>query len=102
MNELYEHFVSAMREFGLIHETDRSLPFPRLEVTLYDDCEFSIPLESNVVYDVPLTDLKELFGHPSTSLPFVPPSFSSTPMENSVSDLTLLVSPLPLAQCTGL
>ena len=37
-----------------------------------------------------------------TSSPFVAPSFSSTPMDTSVSKLTLLASPLPLTQCMGL
>ena len=40
-----------MNEFGLLHETDPSLPFSRLEASLYDDCESSLPLESNVVDD---------------------------------------------------
>jgi len=31
MNEQHECFVSEMREFGLLHETDPSLPIPRLE-----------------------------------------------------------------------
>jgi len=51
MNEQYEHFASEMSEYGLLHEIDLSLPFPRLESTLYDDCESSLPLESNVVDD---------------------------------------------------
>ena len=37
-----------------------------------------------------------------TSLPLVAPSFSSTLVATNVSDLTLLASPLPLAQCMGL
>jgi len=35
-------------------------------------------------------------------LPVVAPSFSSTPVATSISDLTLLTSTLPLAQCMGL
>jgi len=31
MNEQHERFVGEMREFGLLHETDPSLPIPRLE-----------------------------------------------------------------------
>ena len=62
-----------------------------------DDCESSLFLESNILVDALLTDLEEMFDPPSTSLAFVAPSFSSTPMDTSVSDLTLLTSPLPLA-----
>jgi len=49
MNERLEHFVSEMREFDLLSETDPNLPFPRLEASLYDDCESFVPQESNVV-----------------------------------------------------
>jgi len=52
---------------------------------------------SNVVDDSSLTDLGEVFGPPLTPLTFVAPSFSSTPIDTSVSDLILLASPLPLA-----
>ena len=61
MNERHEHFVSEMREFGLLYETDPSLPIPRLESSLYNDYESSLPLESNIVDDAPLTDLEEVF-----------------------------------------
>jgi len=100
MNERHEHFVSEM-EFGLLHETDPSLPIPRLESSFYDDYESSHLLESNAVDDAPLTDLEEVFDPPLTSLPLVAPSFSSTSVATSVRDLVLLVSPFPLAQCTG-
>ena len=43
-----------------------------------------------------------MFDPPLTSLSFVAPSVSSTPLATSVGDSTLLASPLPLAQCTGL
>jgi len=43
-----------------------------------------------------------VFDPPLTSLSFVAPSVSSTPLATSVGDSTLLASPLPLAQCTGL
>ena len=69
------------------------------DASLYDDSESFLPLESNVVDGAPLTDLEEVFDPPSTSLPFLAPSFSNTPMDTSVGDLTLLASPLPLAQC---
>jgi len=35
----------------------RSLPSPRLDARLYDGCESSLPLGSNVVDDASLTDL---------------------------------------------
>jgi len=102
MYERHEHFISDMREFDLLYETNPSIPFIRLEASLYDNSESSFALESNVVDDVPLIDLEEAFNPPSISLPFVTPSFSCTPMDSSVSDLTLLTSLLPFAQCTGL
>ena len=91
-----------MRKCGLLHEADPSLPFPGLESSLYDDCECSLPLESNVVDDTHLIDLEKVFDPSLISLPFIAPSFSNTPMDTSVSDLTLLASPLLLAQCTRL
>jgi len=36
MNERHEYFVSEMREFSLLKETDPSLPTPRLELSPYD------------------------------------------------------------------
>jgi len=102
INERLEHFVSEMREFDLLSETDPSLTFLRLKASVYDDCESFLPLEPNIVDDAPLIDLEEVFDLPSTSLPFIAPSFSSTPVDTSVSDLTLLTSLLPLAQCMGL
>ena len=75
MNEQYERFVSRMKECDLVHETDISLPYPRLEARLYNDCESSLLLESNVVNDTPLTDLGEVFDPPLTPLTFVAPSF---------------------------
>jgi len=97
MNESHEHFVSEIREFDLLHETDPSIPIPRLESSLYDDYEFLLPLESNIVDDASLTHLEEVFDPPLTSWPLVAPSFSSTPIATSVGDSTLLASPLPLA-----
>jgi len=102
MTEQHECFVSRMRERGLLHETDPSLPCPRLDARLYDGCESSLPLESNVVDDAPLTDLGEVFDPPLTPLTFVAPSFSSTSTDTSISDSILLASRIPLAQCTGL
>jgi len=102
MNKRPEHFVSEMRECGLLHETNPNLPFSKLESSLYEDCESSLPLKFNGVDDAPLTNLEEVFDPSLTSLPFVAPSFSSTPIDTSVSDSILLASPLPLAQCTGL
>jgi len=94
MNERHEHFVSENREFGLLHEIDLSLHFPRLEASFCDDYESSLPIEFNVVDDVPLIDLEEVFDPPLSSWPFVAPSFSGTPIDISVSTPTLLASPL--------
>ena len=46
MNEQHTHFDHEMRD-NLLHEIDPSRPFPRLEANLHDDCESSLPLESN-------------------------------------------------------
>jgi len=73
-----------MREFGLLHETDLGLPIPRLESSLYDDYESSLPLESDVVDDALLTDLEKVFDPLLTSLPLLPSSFSSTSVATSV------------------
>jgi len=103
MNKQHEHFVNEMTDLGLLHQTEPSLPIPMLESSLYDDYESSLPLKSNVVDAAPLTDLEEVFDHsPLTSLRLVTPSFSSNPIATSVSDSTLLASPLPSAQCTRL
>jgi len=101
MKERHEHFVSEMSVFGLSHETDPSLRIRRLESSLYDDYESSLPIESNVVDDAPLTELEEVFDLPLTSLPLVAPSFSTTPIATSDSDSTLLTSPLPLLDARG-
>jgi len=39
LNERHMHFVSEMRECGLVHETGPSLPSPRPKTSLYDDCD---------------------------------------------------------------
>ena len=49
VDQEHEHFVSEMREFGLLYKIDPSLPFPSFEASLYDYCESSLSLESNVV-----------------------------------------------------
>jgi len=77
MNERHKHFVCEMKEFGLLNYIDPSLPFLRLEASLYDDCESSLPIESTVVDDAPSTGLEEVFEPPLTSLPLVAPFFSS-------------------------
>jgi len=94
MNEQHKQFVCRMRECSLSHETDPSLPYPRLEADLYDGCESSLPLESNVVDDTLLTNLEEVFDPPLTLLTFVAPSFSNTPMDTTIRDSILLASPL--------
>jgi len=86
-----------MREFGLLHETDPSPPIPRFESSLYNDYECSLSIESNVVHDAALIDLEEVFEPPLTSFPLVAPSFYGTRIATSVSDSTLLASPLPSA-----
>jgi len=64
MNERHEHFVSEMREFSLLHETDPNLPIPRLESSLYDECESSLPLKSTIVDDAPSFGLEEVVDPP--------------------------------------
>ena len=44
IKEQQEHFVSEMREFGLLHGIDPSLPIPRLESSIYDDYGSSLLL----------------------------------------------------------
>jgi len=102
MNEQCKYFVSVMQECDILHGTDSNLPFFRLVSSLYNDCESSLPLEFNFVDDVLLTNLEEMFDPTLTSLPLVAPSFSSTHLNTSISDLTLLSSPFPLAQRTRL
>ena len=94
INNRHEHFVIEMSESGLLHDTDPDLPFLRLKASLYDDCESSLPLESNIVDDAHLTDLEVELDHPLISLPFVALSSSSTPIATSISDSTLLTPPL--------
>jgi len=71
MNKRYKHFVSEMREFHLLFDIDPSLP--RLESCIFDNCESSLSLASNVVDNAPLTNLEEVFDLPLTSLSFVAP-----------------------------
>ena len=82
-----------MREFSLLHETDPSLPIPRLESSIYDDYESFLPLESNIVDDAPLTDLEEVFDPPLTYSPLVAPSCSSTPPVTSTVTRPYLTPP---------
>jgi len=69
MNEQHTHFVSDIREFDLLSETDPSQPYFRLKVSVYDNCESSFLLESNFVDNAPLNDLKEVFNPLVTFLP---------------------------------
>jgi len=39
ITEQHTHFVSEMREFGLLNETYHSLPSSRINASLFDDCE---------------------------------------------------------------
>ena len=91
-----------MREYGLLHETDPSLPFLRLKDSLYIKCESPLPLVSKFIDDAILTDLNEVFNPPLTSSHFVTPSFFSSPIAATISELTILTSPLPLVKCTRL
>ena len=102
MNEQHEHFVGKMKEFGLLHKTDPSLPIPRLESSLYDHYESSLFLESNIVDDAPLTDLKEVFEPYLTYSPLFAPSSVSTPVATSICESPILATPLPFTQCIGL
>jgi len=91
-----------MRKSGLLIEMHLSMPLLRLEVSLYDDYESSLPLECNFVDNVALTYLQQMFDPLLTSLLFVALSCSSTSIPTNVGDLTLLASPLSLTQCTRL
>ena len=102
MHEQHTRFVSEMRECGLLHEIDPNLASPRLEVSLCEYCESSLPLESSFVDDIPHNNLEEA---PDPLLTFsspVAPSSTSTPIGTTVSTLTLHASPFPLAQHTRL
>jgi len=91
-----------MRECGLLYEPNPNLSFPTLEVSLYEDYESSFSPNHNFMVHTPLTGLEKFIGLPLISLLLVPPSLCSTPRDTTGDDLTLLASPLPLAQCTGL
>ena len=66
IQEQHTRFVSEMRECGLLHEIDHNLASPRLEASLYEDCESSLPLESSFADDIPYTDLEEAPDSPLT------------------------------------
>ena len=73
-----------------------------LKVSLYDDYESFLLLKLDFMEHTPLTGLEEVIDPHLVLLSFVAPSLSSTPRETTVDDLTLLASPIPLAQCTKL
>ena len=54
MNEQHECFVGKVREYDLLHENNPSPSSPRLEVSLFDDYESSLPLEPNFMINSPL------------------------------------------------
>jgi len=85
-----------------LHKTDPSRASPTVDVSLYDDYESSLPLDTDSTVDTPLTDLEKVIDPSLSSLSYVASSLSSTPRDTAIGDLTLLASPLPLAQCTGL
>jgi len=102
MHEQHTRFVSEMKQCGLLHEIDPNLASPRLEVSLYEDCESFLPLELSFVDDIPYTDLEEAPDPPLISSSLVAPSSTSTSIGTTVSALTLHASPLSLAQYMGL
>ena len=61
MNEGHECFVCDMREWGILHEIDPNLSSLILEVCLYDDYEFSLPLDTAFTIDTPLIYLEKVF-----------------------------------------
>ena len=96
MNERRECFVGKIRECGLLHKTDPNPSSPRLEVSLYDDYESSLPLESSFI-DVRLSiDLGKVFDPPLTPSSLVAPSLPSKPRDITGGVLSLLSTPLPL------
>ena len=101
MNKQQRNFVSEVRDFDLLYETNPSLLSSRLKTSLCDDYEFFHLLESNFVDNATLNGLGEAFDLPSTYLLFVAQSFSSMLADTTVSEFTLLASPLPLVQCMG-
>ena len=85
-----------------MHETDLSLTSPRPEVSVYEDGESSLPLESSFVDDMPYIDLEEVPDPLLTSSSLFAPSSTSTPISTNINALALHASTLPLAQCTRL
>ena len=81
MNE-HKCFVGEARELDLLGASDPSLPFLKLETSLYDNYESSHPLGPNFVNDTPLTALKKVSNRRLTSLPFV--AVSSTPIDITI------------------
>ena len=96
MNERHMHFVGEMREYSILCETNPSLSFPSLEVSLNDNYESSLPLEADLMVHALLTGLEEAIGPPMIFSPFVISSSFSTLRDTVIGDLTLLVSFLPL------
>ena len=102
IKEQRKHVVSEMRSATYCMRPTLVYFYVDFKARLYDDCESSLPLESDFVVDAPLTDLEKIFDPSLTSLPFVALSSSTTPIDSTVSDLPLLASHVRLAQCTGL
>ena len=59
MNEKHECFVSRIRECSLLHMTNPSLSSLILKVSLCGYHQSSLLVESNIVMNTPLTNLKE-------------------------------------------
>jgi len=102
MNEQIARFENYLWENQLSYETNLSLPSSRLKVSLCDDDKSSFPLESDFIVHRALTDLEEVIDVPLTLLSLVASSSLSTPGDTAENVLTLSISPLLLAQCTGL
>ena len=85
-----------------MYETNPSLSSLKVSTNFCDYCDSYLPIEPDSTIDTPLTDLEEVFNPPLTSLTFVVPSFSSTPIVTIVSNLTLFASPFFLIPCMEL
>jgi len=102
MNEQHRCFISGIRECDLLHDTNTSVPSLRLKISLYDDYESSLPLQSNFVMNTPSTSLEEEIDPPLTHLLLITSPSPITPKDTTIRVLTLLPSALPLVLCIGL
>jgi len=96
MNERLQSFDGKKRESGLLYETNPSPSSPRLEISLYDDYESSLPLESTFINITSSIDLGEPVD-PLLAPSLIAPSLPSTPRDTTKGTLHLLSSLLHLA-----